>query len=287
MAASARYGIPYVFTVHNRLSPCPGIKGLLFRLYNLAIEERIWQNAAQVIAVGGAHLRDTASHLVRRYSFTVVPNGVDVELFHPMDKIAGRLARDLPLDVPVVLFVGALDDAHRFKNLEVLIQAFATLPRDYWLVVAGGGNRLSYFRQRALQLGVSNRVRFLGTLVPEDLPEVYSSANVTVLPSSTESFGMVLLESMACGTPVVASNLPGVREVVVDNEDGILVEPGDVAALARAIRHACDPGENRRLGARGRARAQLQYDWKVIGDQLEEWYEQIVTGSCSKAQLSY
>jgi glycosyltransferase involved in cell wall biosynthesis len=92
-----------------------------------------------------------------------------------------------------------------------------------------------------------------------------------------EAFGMVLIEAMACGKPVIASNLPGVRSVVNDGEDGLLVEPGNVADLAAKIRQLLDdPQRRQEMGKRGRAKVERKYAWDAIGAKLEQTYYEVL-----------
>jgi glycosyltransferase involved in cell wall biosynthesis len=114
-----------------------------------------------------------------------------------------------------------------------------------------------------------------------DLPRYYRLADVTVLPSTTmgEAFGLVLVESLASGTPVVASNLPGVRTVITlgAQGDGMLVEPRNPTALAAALRQILSDEHTRRaMGQRGRAKVEIGYDWTHIGAQLEQIYQRVL-----------
>ena len=142
----------------------------------------------------------------------------------------------------IVLFVGGLDRAHYFKGVEVLLRAFLQLrsqpktPRAV-LVIVGDGNLRADYERLASALGIRDRVIFLGRVGTEELPAAYRLADVVVLPSvdRSEAFGIVLLEAMASGRPIVASNLPGVRTLIRGGKNGLLVPPGDAAALAEGI----------------------------------------------------
>jgi len=122
-------------------------------------------------------------------------------------------------------------------------------------------------------------VRFCGRVSDAELPAHYALSDLVVLPSTTmgEAFGVVLLEGMACGKPVVASNLPGVRTVVQDGEDGLLARAGDAEDLAAKLALLLeDPARCRAMGARGRAKVEARYAWPRIIEQLVGVYERVL-----------
>ena len=122
---------------------------------------------------------------------------------------------------------------------------------------------------------IQERVVFTGRVAGDTLPQYYNLADVVVLPSTSgsEAFGMVLLEAMASGKLVIASNLPGVRKVVVDRKTGVLAKPGDVVGLAKAIEVVANDGELRmKYGAAGRERVADRYRWEAVGEELERVY---------------
>lgn len=165
-----------------------------------------------------------------------------------------------------ILFVGSLDRAHYFKGLDVLMDAVHNL--DVHLTVVGDGDRRAYYES----IAPAGKVTFLGNVSDDKLPEVYQSADLLVLPSidRSEAFGLVILEAMASGLPVVASDLPGVRTVVRRGETGWLVRSNDARALASTISGALsDPERLKRFGAAGRRVAETEYDWKIIGEKLD------------------
>jgi glycosyltransferase involved in cell wall biosynthesis len=178
---------------------------------------------------------------------------------------------------PLVLFVGGLDSAHYFKGVSVLIDALAYLDGVHAMIVGDGDLRASYEAQA--QTVAKGRVHFAGKVPLGELIALYQAATVTVLPSTTqgEAFGMVLIESMACGTPVVASDLPGVRTVVNNGVDGLLVAAGDATRLAGALAHFTDDTTTTRtMGEKGRAKVSRHYAWPHIGDRLEQLYRQVL-----------
>ncbi len=188
------------------------------------------REAAGLITVCQA-LKNTLVELgVEEERVTVLRNGVDLEMFRPGDRAAAR-AR-LGLDRPTLLSVGHLIER---KAHDLVIKALPMLP-GCDLLIAGDGPEDANLRRLAQTLGVGDRVRFLGRIGHEQLCEVYGAADVLVLASSREGWANVLLEAMACGTPVVASNVWGTPEVVAAPEAGLLMEERTPEALADAVR---------------------------------------------------
>jgi glycosyltransferase involved in cell wall biosynthesis len=169
-----------------------------------------------------------------------------------------------------------MDHAHFFKGVPVLLSALP-LCSDFSAVLAGDGVLKGEYERQARSL--DSRARFVGAVSRAELIRLYQRAAVTVLPSTTagEAFGLVLLESLACGTPVVASDLPGVRTVVDHERDGLLVPPGDPMALAAALsRLGGDPDWRQAMGAAGRRKVEARYRWERIGERLEQIYTEVL-----------
>jgi len=210
-----------------------------------------------------------------------LPNGVDPERFTPGPRPTD-LVRRIGLEGQiVVLFVGVLDQAHGFKGVPLLLRALARIDRqDMALVVVGEGDMRPVYAGLARELGLVDRVHFAGFVPDDRLPGYYRLADVTVLPSTTmgEAFGLVLVESLASGTPVIASDLPGVRTVVAPDEDGVLVPPGDIDHLAQQLAQMAAMPEERRcaMGLAGRRKVAARYAWTSIGADLTALYEAVL-----------
>ena len=183
-----------------------------------------------MVAVSGA-LKDKLSALgVERERIHVLRNGVDLELFHPEGR--DEVRADLDLRRPTLLSVGNL---LAFKGHGVVIEALSLL-QEYELVIAGDGPDRAAFEALARECGVSGRVRFVGSLSQQDLRRYYCAADALVLASSREGWPNVLLEAMACGTPVIATEVGGVPEIVTSRNGGTVVKERSAPALARAVR---------------------------------------------------
>lgn len=208
---------------------------------------------------------------VRRGPIEIVPNGVDVERF-------ARPAQP-PEGLPEgrrILWVGRLDPQ---KGFGVMVDAFARLARDVdvSLLVAGeGAERVAL---RSLPRQARNRVVPLGTVPHEELPRFHAAATVFCSPAiGQESFGMTLVEAMAAGVPVVATDIPGYQEVVRNGMEGLLVRPNDPAALSDAIRRVLfEPDLATSLAEAGRIRARA-FSWDAVVPRLEAVYDGARTG---------
>ena len=223
-----------------------------------------------------------ASIFRRRWRDVVeVPNGVDIDRFRPgIDGTAVRKRLGIGREDRVVLFVGAMDRAHHFKGIGHLLAALARIPdRSVIGLLVGEGDLRSRFEAEAVRLGLADRSRFVGGVPHDQLAPYYAAADVVVLPSfPPESFGMVLIEGMACGVPVVAHNIPGVRSVVRHGETGLLVKPGNIAELASVITALTDDAPLREaMGTRGRADVVERFTWPAIGRRLVSLYENVIT----------
>ena len=207
-----------------------------------------------------------------------IPGGVDLDAFAPAVTTRGALRARLGLpDQPTVFFLARLDRAHYFKGLHVLIEAMAQIP-EAALVVGGDGEwRTDYEAQARARLG--ERAHFVGDVADAALPDYYRAADALALPSidRTEAFGLVLLEALACGTPVFASRLPGVRTLVDDGRTGFLVDPGDpidlAARLAQCLR------ERDALSPNAVAFVRARYGWAAIASQLLALYQRLIAGA--------
>lgn len=159
----------------------------------------------------------------------VLRNGVDLEVFHPMDR--QEMRKKLNIKRPTLLSAGYLVER---KGHHIAIQAMKELP-EYELLIAGDGEMSNRLMDLANKIGVRDRIRFLGALSQKELVEVYSAVDALVLASDREGMANVLLESMACGTPVVATNIWGTPEVVKEPQAGVLMEARTAEAIVAAV----------------------------------------------------
>ncbi|MCE4604743.1 MAG: glycosyltransferase family 4 protein [Aeropyrum sp.] len=222
-------------------------------------------NAQAVISVSRAAdsmVESIVDGLVDRY---IIPNGVDTERFRPSE----------PEDPePTVVFVGRL--VWR-KGVHVLVRAFRSVVREFRdakLVIVGKGEMEPLLRVMAKRYDIEDNVRMLGVVPEAEKPRIYSRGWVASVPSiANESFGIVALEAMACGKPVVASRHGGLKDIVVDGVSGRLVKPGSSRELAQALIELLgDESLRRRMGAEARRLAEEIYDWKRLAPKILKIY---------------
>lgn len=216
-----------------------------------------------------------------------IPPGVDIGLFQPQDRPAARAALGLPADRQVVLFVGRIDP---IKGIETLVEAAGHINRPDGLgpmfVIVGGDldadgrptGPLANVVELAQSHGAADRFFFAGARPQQELPLFYSAADITVVPSRYESFGLVAVESMACGTPVVASRAGGLTFTIDDGETGLLVPHSDPAAFADAIAGLLGDVERReRMGHFARISAQ-RFAWESVAESVLRLYQRLAEG---------
>lgn len=225
------------------------------------------RHAAGLIAVSQA-LKDALVELgISAERITVLRNGVDLELFRPGDREAIRAK--LQIDGPTLLSVGHLIER---KGHDITISALARL-QGYTLLIAGEGPERTRLEELARDLCVEDRVKFLGSVPHEHLPDYYAAADALVLASSREGWPNVLLESMACGTPVVASAVWGNPEVVSDKAAGVLMRSRTPQDLVDAVELLF-----RDLPARAATRAFAEaHGWKETSAGQLRLFEKILS----------
>ena len=198
--------------------------------------------AAQVFSVSDSLRQLLLAHGVRPERIEVVGNGVDTVRFSPQDRAACRAALDIPASARVLISVGGLVPRKGFHHvIEQLPPLCASHPELLFLVVGGAsaeGNYRPELERQVKALGLETCVRFLGPRRPDELPAILCAADVFVLATANEGWANVFLEAMACGLPVVTTDVGGNREVVCRDELGIVVPFGDGEALCRAIDEA-------------------------------------------------
>jgi D-inositol-3-phosphate glycosyltransferase len=227
---------------------------------------------------------------------TVVPCGVDTQMFQPLDPASSKKKLGLP-DTKLILFVGRIDPV---KGIDTLLKAMAIVRHkmgrhlDAELLIVGGDkdsadrsadSEICRLQRLTTELNLKDTVTFLGAQRQDHLPYYYSAAEVCILPSRYESFGMVALEAMACGTPVIASKVGGLASLIQDERCGFVVPEGNETELAAKICLLLGNPELREiLGGHARKRA-LQYNWHTIADRILTLYRTLSNGRIDGTQL--
>ncbi len=274
---------PLVVTYHMDTRGA-GLKGLFFRVYAKWRMPSILASADLLIAssfdyVSASDAREIfATHT---HKWIELPFGVDTVRFYPQEKPGFLFERyNLNPQKPTVIFVGGMDRAHYFKGVEVLLQAIALCKRQQvpvQAVLVGEGDLRGMYEMAAKQWGVSEETCFVGRVGYEDLPVHYAMGDVCVLPSTTigEAFGTVLLEAMATGVPVIASDLPGVRKIAL--EGGEVSTPGSATDLAELLINFFSVATDREaIGRHAREIIERKYDWDSVITDLEKAYQKLI-----------
>lgn len=275
-------GVPLVLTYHCDVELPSPLGSFIETVYRRSLGSSTLERAARVIVTTRTYA--ATSRTVWRQNPVVIPNAVDVHRFDTgIDGLAVRKKLKIPPERPVVLLVGRIV-AH--KGIEHFIEAARYLP-DVQFLVAGEGTHLESMEHLAQRLGVADRVRFLGRISQESLPKVYAVCDVFVLPSVSrlEAFGIVALEAMATGKPVVVADIPGVREVIEDGVEGLLTDPINPQDLADKVRRLLDdPSLRREMGRRGREKVLASFTTEAVADQVLQVYQDVLARGPARAR---
>jgi glycogen synthase len=270
---STLYRIPLVVTLHSMepLRPWKADQLGIGYLVSSWIEKTAVEAAHRVIAVSHKMREDILAHFDADPSrVVVIHNGIDPDLFKRTDR---RDALDrLGVRQPYVLFVGRITDQ---KGIFHLLEAAPRLPAGVQVVLCASAPDTPEIEER-LRRAVANRptVTWINEMVPvEVVTQLYSHAAVFCCPSVYEPFGLINLEAMACETPVVASAVGGILEVVEDGKTGLLVPPANPDALAGALTRVLEnPALGGALGQAGRRRVEDKFAWASVAERTEQVY---------------
>ncbi len=205
----------------------------------------------------------------------VVSCGVNLELFQPEDKIEARKRLGFNPRESIVLYVGRFDPV---KGIDRLLEAMTFLAKHYrirLIIVGGDGCHTSEairLKKLSHRLGVRDAVTFVGRVRQNELPPYYSAADVVVVPSHYESFGLVGLESLACGTPLVATPVGGMKKIIRDGESGRVVDDASPVSMAKAIEMFINGHNDRTLPPDAIRRSVLEYSWKNVTSLIIDEY---------------
>lgn len=267
-------GTPYVVTYHMDAAPTEVFKKIVSFVYDPIIGGLVLRSAAAVFTVDDEHFkRSRFANTIAPRALVALPNPIDVDVFKPQ-LIAPASAGLGGLEGKrIVLFVGNL---LKVKRLDLLIEALAYVPPDVVLVVVGSGYAQDEYIELVQRRGLGARVRFVGSQPRAALAKYYSLAACTVVPSDAESFSLVMLEALATGSPVVASDLPGLLERLCGA--GAVFKPGSVTDLARAITRVLAWQTNERLQKISLARRRVTEHYSIERHMaiLEATYKAVI-----------
>jgi D-inositol-3-phosphate glycosyltransferase len=285
MQLRQKFPVQLIHTYHSlgAVKYSSGVEAPPIAQERLAVEQQILESFDRVVATSPQEEADLR-HLVSRLGQTqVIPCGTDIDNFQVLSKPEARSVLNLDPKQPIVLYVGRFD---KRKGIETLVRAMAEVEKssNARLLVVGGsdpnqpdGQERQRIEALADDLGIAERTEFVGMVGHDRLPIYYSAADVCVVPSHYEPFGLVAIEAMACGTPVIASNVGGLRFTVVPEETGLLVEPQDVTGFAQAIqRTLTDRLWAQKARKQAALRVRANFSWSGVASQLDRLYKELV-----------
>ncbi|BCL38864.1 glycosyltransferase family 4 protein [Nostoc sp. MS1] len=251
----------------------------------LAVEKQVLETAERIVATSPQEQQHMRSLVSTKGYIDIVPCGTDIQRFGSIARQAARAELGIDQNAKVVLYVGRFDPR---KGIETIVRAVneSQLRNSgkLKLIIGGGstpGNSDGRERDRiegiVQELGMTDIVSFPGQLNQDILPSYYAAADVCVVPSHYEPFGLVAIESMSSGTPVVASDVGGLQYTVISEKTGLLVPPKDVAAFKTAIdRILLNPAWRDELGVAARRHTTDKFSWDGVAVQLDEIYTQLL-----------
>ncbi len=256
-----------------------GIKSFIFKIYKLILLPILIRLSSCITCASLDYLKH--SHIAKYHKkhpkkFKQISFGVNLEHFVSYKDHVNKFRHE-----KIILFVGGLDRAHYFKGVHNLIKAVAILENEFdnvRLSVVGRGALMEHYKTMTRNLRIEKNVKFFNMVDDADLVDYYNYCDVCVLPSvdKSEAFGLVLLEAMACGKPVIASNLPGVRSVFKNNKQGLLVKPNDVKDLTNKLRLILSNNTlAKQMGESAKELVKSKYTWEKVADRLNIIYHRI------------
>lgn len=251
----------------------------------LGTEKAVLETADRIVATSPQERDHMRSLVSQKGKIDIIPCGTDVSHFGSISREAARKRLGIDPETQVILYVGRFD---KRKGIETLVRAVGqcqTRKNNKLKLIIGGGYRPGhsdgneYDRIASIvdELGLSDITIFPGRLSREVLPTYYTAADISVVPSHYEPFGLVTIEAMACGTPVIGSDVGGLQFTIVPEETGLLCPPKDSAAFAVAIDRILGNTEWRNeLGVNARKRVQEMFSWDGVASQLSNLYVELI-----------
>jgi glycosyltransferase involved in cell wall biosynthesis len=283
VAERARGRIPFVLTVHNDIEKSTLFGKLMAAGYYCALGERTLERSDGLVATSDYYVGNSRRLSAQRSKLTIARCGVDTDLFHPRSS-GSPVARKGSVGRRIILFVGSMDATHAHKGLDVLIHTIAQIRTRYkhiLLLAIGKGDAIPKYQKMAKKLGLDDHIVFPGPVEDPELADYYRWADVCVLPSTngSEGLGLVLLVAAACQTPIIGTRVGGIPNVILHNSTGLLVEPGDVNALAEAIeRILADSELATTLGANGHRHVKEYFTWSACAQATNSALSRAVYG---------
>ena len=262
---------PLFLTYHNDITGSSFYK-IIASGYNITLLKFLLRRAYKIFITHRNYLKSSPFLKPFARKIIVAPLGVDTEKFKPM-QVPGK-------EDNIIFFLSKLDRFHRYKGLEILLESLKSLRSKIplRLYVGGAGELLEYYRRLAKENGLENNVTFLGELGGDELARFYNLCDVFVLSSVSsvqEGFGLVALEAMACGKPVVVTDIVGTAEDVRRENSGIVVPPQDAESLSKALEYILINKDKRvEFGNNALALVKEKYTWMRHAEIVERAYQE-------------
>jgi len=273
--------VPFILTYHNDITKGGHIGKIISYVYNNTLGNFLLKNSDLIITTTRSYAEKSVNLKRFKHKIKVIPNGVNLNRFNKnIHKEKIKMYYNIPVQSRVIFFVGVLEE---YKGIEYLTKAFKKVlsyEKTSYLIIVGSGTLLKHLKEMTLKLGISDNVIFAGYVKDSDLPYYYSASDIFVLPSISEKegFGIVQLEAMACGKPVICTNIPGVKEVDEQEVASIHVPPKDSEALANAIIKLLEDEKlARKMGENGRKLVEKKYTWEKIAEETEKVYHEVLS----------
>lgn len=271
-----KYGIPYVLQAHGS-SPRIIEKKRLKKLYDWVWGYNILRDASKVVALTKIETEQYKKMGVDENKIEIVPNGIDLSEYENLPKRGGfRRKYKIKDDEKIILYLGRI---HKIKGIDLLVKAFADLIKELdniGLVIVGPDDGfLSTLKKQIKDLKISNRILFTGPLYERDKLRAYIDADVYVLPSVYETFGITVLEASACGTPIITTN-NGDELDWIDDKVGYVVEYGKDQLQDAIVKMLSDKELRRRFGEEGKRLVREEFGWDKSVKRLEVLYETVI-----------
>ncbi|MEF8833070.1 MAG: glycosyltransferase family 4 protein [Candidatus Thermoplasmatota archaeon] len=274
---SKKKDVPFVLTYHCDLEIPQTFGPLIVNLYERTVGTYTVSEADKIITTTTSY--GATSKAVWYEEADVIPNAVDEDRFHPSND-GSQIREELGIgDKKLITYVGRIV---YHKGLEYFVRAANHLEgENVQFLLVGTGDFRPELEKIIKRNGLEDKVMFAGRVSKEELPNYYAATDIFVLPSVSrlEAFGIVALEAMASSVPVIVSDIPGVRDVIVEGEHGLLAEPMNSEDLAGKIRTLIkNPEMAKKMGKSGRKRVEERFTWTKVAKKIEKVYESILNG---------
>jgi len=269
-----KYGVPYVLQAHGSL-PRIIVKQRLKWIYDVLFGYRLLRDATKVIALNQMEAQQYEYMGVHEEKIVIIPNGINLSEYTDLPSIGSFKKKfNVSEDVKIVLCLGRI---HWIKGIDILVKAFKDVVEEFegirLVIVGPDDGYLSEIKVLIRALKMEDDVLLIGPLYGRDKLEAFVNAEIYVLPSRYEAFGISVLEAYSCGIPVIASRVEGLSYLVIDSVTGLLFDPGNIKQLTSSILYLLNnKDEAREMGLRGMKFVKENFSIEKVVDMVEQTY---------------